>query len=316
MIVCPRVQKRTIRFHYDWTSLFYRMLWGRHIHHGLWDAEECRAAGCAEEGRPIELTRLTRSPEAAQVRLTEALAEAAGIRGGERVLDVGCGLGGSAIQLARRFACRVTGITLSPFQQRWAQAAACWHGVAANTRFCWADAEQVTFPAGSFDVVWSIECTEHLFDKSGFFRRAAEWLKPGGRMAICAWLSADEATPAARQRILDVCEGFFCPSLGTADDYRQWIEAAGLQIGGWNDWTLRVVPTWEICRRRVASPIIRLLARLLGSGTDLFLERFDTLLEAYRSGAMAYGCFAACKPLQADTSGITGTSPAEQVVAC
>ena len=80
------------------------------------------------------------------------------------------------------------------------------------------DAEQADFSAESFDVVWSIECTEHLYDKARFFQRAAAWLRPGGRMAICAWL-AGEALEDQRQvrQVYDVCEGFFCPSLGTCE---------------------------------------------------------------------------------------------------
>ena len=63
--------------------------------------------------------------------------------------------------------------------------------MAGRTEFHCVDAEQAEFPAESFDVVWSIECTEHLYDKARFFRRAAEWLRPGGRMAICAWLAGE-----------------------------------------------------------------------------------------------------------------------------
>ena len=40
MIECPQVQKRSVRFHYDLSTPFYRLLWGEHIHHGLWSADE------------------------------------------------------------------------------------------------------------------------------------------------------------------------------------------------------------------------------------------------------------------------------------
>jgi tocopherol O-methyltransferase len=40
MIVCPSVRKQDIRSHYNLTTLFYRLLWGRHIHHGLWSGDE------------------------------------------------------------------------------------------------------------------------------------------------------------------------------------------------------------------------------------------------------------------------------------
>lgn len=277
MISCATVRKEEIRSHYNLATLFYRLLWGRHIHHGLWDAEE--------------------SATVAAQRLTETLACEAGIRPGEQVLDVGCGMGSSSIHLAKQFDCRVTGVTLSPVQRWWARRAARWHGASATTDFLCGDAERLEFPPQSFDLVWSIECTEHLFDKPAFFRNAAQWLRPGGRMAICAWLAGrDTTTTEARQQVYDVCEGFLCPSLGTAADYVQWFQQAGLTVEKSYDWTSRVWRTWELCAQRVRRTGVRNLARLLDRNQVLFLDRFETILKAYQTGAMEYGCFIARAP--------------------
>ncbi len=273
MIVCPTVRQRDIRSHYNLTTLFYRLLWGRHIHHGLWWADE--------------------SPTVAQQQLTETLAREASIRGGERVLDVGCGMGSSSIYLASQLGCDVTGVTISAVQRRWAQCAARWHNVARRSRFLCEDAEQVAFPPASFDVVWSIECTEHLFDKPRFFRRLAPWLKPGGRVAICAWLAGNTSDSESMLRVHRVCEGFFCPSLGSAEDYTQWIEDAGLRNVRFLDWTASVTRTWEICQERVRRTGVRWLARAVDQNQVLFLDRFQAILEAYQTGAMQYGCFLA-----------------------
>ena len=276
MISCPTVHRSVIRSHYDLTTVFYRLLWGPHIHHGLWEGSE--------------------SPRTAQQHLTETLSRHAGLCGGERVLDVGCGMGGSSIHLARKLGCRVTGITVSPLQRRWATLSAMGRRVSRLTDFQCVDAEQVEFSPETFDVVWSIECTEHLFDKEAFFRRAAEWLRPGGRMAICAWLAGDslDSEDAVRQ-VYDVCEGFFCPSLGTGDDYQGWMSAAGLVPTAYEDWTDRVWRTWEICRQRVARTGMRRIARWIDPNMLLFLDRFETILRAYQTGAMRYGCFIAHK---------------------
>ncbi len=275
MISCSSVQKSEIRSHYNLTTLFYRLLWGRHIHHGLWSGTE--------------------TPSVAQQRLTETLAGEAAIRSGERVLDVGCGMGSSSIHLAKRLDCEVTGVTISSVQWRWAQWAALVHRVRRQARFLCADAEQVALPPESFDVVWSVECTEHLYDKGQFFHRAARWLRPRGRVAICAWLAGDTTDPARRQQVHDVCEGFLCPSLGTEHDYRQWMSEAGLQTIRVMDWTSSVAQTWEICRDRVRRLRVRWLAKVLDINSVRFLDRFDTILEAYRSGAMRYGAFIAHK---------------------
>ncbi|HVU87553.1 MAG TPA: class I SAM-dependent methyltransferase [Pirellulales bacterium] len=276
MIVCPTVRQRDIRTHYNLSTLFYRLLWGRHIHHGLWSGDE--------------------SASVAQQQLTETLAREAGIRDGERVLDVGCGMGSSSIHLASKLDCQVTGVTISAVQRRWAQCAAGWHGVARQARFLCDDAEQVAFPPSSFDVVWSIECTEHLFNKSRFFRRASTWLRPGGRVAICAWLAANTENREAALRVHRVCEGFFCPSLGTVEDYQRWFTAAGLTHCRFLDWTSAVTRTWEICRDRVRRTGVRWLARAVDRNQVMFLDRFEAILQAYQTGAMQYGCFIAERP--------------------
>lgn len=276
MIGIDTVAKRDIQFHYDLSTFFYRLLWGSHIHHGLWDGDE--------------------SPEVAQLNLTDTLASLAEVQPGQHVIDVGCGMGGSSIRLAKRYGAGVTGITLSPVQRLWATAAARMEGVSQQASFRRADAEKVEFEPSSADVVWSIECTEHLFDKPAFFKRAAEWLKPGGRMTICAWLAGPKAVePAGAEQVRRVCDGFLCPSLGSADDYVSWMQNAGLVVEPVRDWTDRVTETWEICRRRVQKTRVRWLARIIDRQTTQFLDDFTTILEAYRSGAMSYGCFVARK---------------------
>jgi tocopherol O-methyltransferase len=279
------VEKGAIRSHYDLATPFYRLLWGPHIHHGLWSEEDA--------ARNVPLV----SPRAAQEHLTDTLAALGGVAAEDRVLDVGCGMGGSSIRLARRLGCRVTGITLSGVQQRWASIAVRWAGVGDRVAIRRADAETVQFPSDSFDVVWSVECTEHLFNKEQFFRRAAEWLRPGGTMAICAWLAADDADrPGPRGEVEAVCEAFLCPSLGTFADYRGWMEGAGLEVVRSEDWTTRVARTWELCDARVKRLGLPWVARFIDRRQADFLEHFGTLLGAYRSGAMRYGAIVARRP--------------------
>ena len=79
------VEKAAIRSHYDLATPFYRLLWGPHIPHGLSSEEDA--------ARPVPLV----SPRAAQEQLTDTLASLGGIAAGDRVLDVGCGMGGSSI---------------------------------------------------------------------------------------------------------------------------------------------------------------------------------------------------------------------------
>lgn len=274
MISYPSLQKVEICRHYDVATVFYRLLWGPNIHHGLWIGEE--------------------SPYVAQRQLTECLAREVEVRPGDRVLDVGCGMGSSSRYLARECQCDVTGITISSVQWQWARWAARVRR-AERVRFLCVDAERVELPPASFDVVWSIECTEHFFDKPQFFQRASRWLRPGGRVAICAWLAGNTDSADLAKQVYDVCEGFLCPSLGAREDYVQWMQDAGLRLIRYHDWTRSVTRTWEVCRDRVRRMRVHYLAKRIDSNLVRFLDRFETILEAYHTGAMEYGCFVAEK---------------------
>jgi tocopherol O-methyltransferase len=279
MISVSGVRKATIRSHYQLGTLFYRLLWGPHIHHGLWDQEESQESALV-----------------AQCQLTDTLADMAKIVESDKVIDVGCGMGGSSIRLARLRGCDVTGVTLSPVQKYWATVSSKLKGVGGKTRFLAEDAEQIVVPENSIDVMWSVECTEHLFDKPAFFERAAKWLRPGGRMAICVWFEGEDTSRAGhRELVEEVCTRFVCPSLGTRVDYAKWITDSGLRVTHSVDWTNRSAKTWEICQHRVQRMHIRRIAQILDKDQVEFIDGFDTLLRAYRTGAMAYGAIVARK---------------------
>lgn len=70
---------------------------------------------------------------------------------------------------------------------------------------------------------------------------------------------------------------------------------AGLVVVDQGIWTRQVERTWEICRNRVERTGVRYIAKILGKNHTLFLNHFDAILNAYRSGAMEYGYFIAEK---------------------
>ncbi len=126
-----------IRKHYDRLSFLYQLLWGEHIHHGYWEDNE-------SVGR-------------AQIQLMERLAEKAAIPVGASVLDIGCGLGGSAFWLAEQYNCRVTGLTISPVQARIATRKAKALGGGNQVQFQVADVNLWRPQPESIDVIWIME---------------------------------------------------------------------------------------------------------------------------------------------------------------
>lgn len=265
-----------VRDHYDRLSGHYRALWGEHIHHGYWEDGE--------------------SPSGAQVKLVERLAARARIPRGGRVLDVGCGVGGPAIWLARNLGCSVLGVTISPVQARMAAERARAEGLSRLARFEVADANRLDFGAESFDAVWVIECSEHLADKARFVESCARALKPGGVLALCAWLRAGEDAPPGHARLVaEVCRGMLCPHLASMTEYQGWMRRCGFAQVEAEDITRRVEQTWGRCAELVSRPEVRAALRLTDRRTRRFVASFAAIRRAYRTGAMAYGVFTARK---------------------
>jgi tocopherol O-methyltransferase len=117
-------------------------------------------------------------------RMNEEMMKMAGIRSSDRVLDAGCGVGGSSFFLASRLRCRVTGITLSERQVAFATSQSLKQQLNQLVDFKQADYAATGLPAESFDIVWGCESTCYADDKSKFIEEAYRLLKPGGRLII------------------------------------------------------------------------------------------------------------------------------------
>ena len=265
---------RAVQRHYDSLSLLYRLFWGEHLHHGYW----------AEPNQ---------SPRSAQEQLVAVLAERAGVEPGEEVLDVGCGYGASGRWLADRLACRVTGITLSRRQARFGRRRNDRLRGGNRPRVLRADAAHLPFPESSFDVVWVVECLEHLEDKPSFIRAAAHRLRPGGRLAVCSWMRGERLGPAGESLVAEVCERFLCPSLATAWDYASWCRESGLRVAFSEELTGRVRPTWDVVVRRVGRPWLAPVKALLHPSNRHFVDGFETIARAMDTRSLTYGLLVA-----------------------
>ena len=116
--------------------------------------------------------------------LTERLGECLGLKAGMRVLDIACGRGTSALFLAERFGCQVTGVDLGAANVEAARAEARIRGLDQRAHFELGDAERLPFEDGAFDAV-ICECAFCLFpDKPMAACEIARVLAHGGQLGL------------------------------------------------------------------------------------------------------------------------------------
>ena len=119
------------------------------------------------------------------VRGREATVELAGraaLESGSRVLDVGCGLGGSARYLAAEHGCQVTGIDLTQEYVDVANALAGMVGLSDKVACRQVSALEMPFDDGTFDVVWTEHVQMNIADKQAFYREIGRVMRPKGTL--------------------------------------------------------------------------------------------------------------------------------------
>lgn len=115
---------------------------------------------------------------------TLELARLAGLRGGERVLDVGGGVGGPARTLAAAYGCTVTVLDLTKAYCRIGERLTELTGLSERVGFRHGSALAMPFADGSFDVVWTQHSSMNIADKERLYAEIRRVLRPGGTLAM------------------------------------------------------------------------------------------------------------------------------------
>lgn len=110
---------------------------------------------------------------------------------GRRVLDIGCGIGGPAFVLARKYGAHVTGIDLEPQLIARARRRATELGLSNLTDFRTVALGPLNFPDRSFDVVFTSGALTQTEDKAGIVAECFRVLRPGGVLTCYDWLKSE-----------------------------------------------------------------------------------------------------------------------------
>jgi cyclopropane fatty-acyl-phospholipid synthase-like methyltransferase len=218
-----------IRAYYDQTWLDYRMLWlnpqNRAIHFGYWDEH-------------------THSHAESLLNMNRVLASHLGIRSGQRILDAGCGVGGSAIWLAKTYDVEIVGITPVAGQVARARHYAQEHRVADRVSFEQQDYTHTTFSDASFDVVWAMESLCHAPDKRLVLAEAKRLLRPDGWLGMVEYMRTSRLYTETDAALLHSwLSGWAIPDLAAAQEWLEWIQELGFHNVQLMDITPNVRPS-------------------------------------------------------------------------
>jgi SAM-dependent methyltransferase len=140
----------------------------------------------------------------------------ADVQAGEQVLDIGAGVGTTAIRLAREHGAHVVAADISPMMREHAVANVAAAGLADQVRVQDADILDLPYPDGAFDVVVA-EAVTMFVDRPRAAAELARVTRPGGRVLATEFCWRRTPTPEARQVFL----GEVCPGL-RFDSVQEW----------------------------------------------------------------------------------------------
>ena len=171
---------------------------------------------------------------------------------GAKVLDVGCGFGGTSRYLAKKLGPKsdVTGITLSPKQVERGTELAAEQGVAENTNFMVMDALKMKFPDNTFDIVWACESGEHMPDKKAYINEMMRVLKPGGTFVMACWSQRDDSevpfTKKDKRDLQYLYEEWTHPYFISVNDFKKLIDDTGVmnEVTTAN-WVKETIASWR-----------------------------------------------------------------------
>ncbi|AAQ00705.1 MULTISPECIES: methyltransferase domain-containing protein [Prochlorococcus] len=221
---------------YDsWTNdRLLEKLWGEHIHLGYY-----------------ENSYKTKDFRQAKIDFVHKLAHWSGLSTlpkGSRIIDIGCGIGGSSRILAKDYGFDVVGITISSEQVKRANQLT---PKELKCHFEIMNALNLKFEDGSFDGVWSVEAGPHILNKQLFADEMLRVLRPGGVLAVADWNRRDYAKKeigflnslVLKQLLNQWSHPDFATIYGFRNNLSDSIYSAGRVET--DDWTKYTIPSWN-----------------------------------------------------------------------
>jgi tocopherol O-methyltransferase len=201
------LKKRIIAYYRETTKKSYLAHWSKEalgLHYGLAD-------------------ETTKSVDEAIINNNRYVADALSVREGMRVLDSGCGVGGTSIWMAKERGAHMVGVTLEPEQAALGTTFARERGVADRVELHPMDFMSTTFPEASFDAAFNIESLCHCADLAFYFAHLRDLLKDGAPYGAMDLFVGD----GAPELVQTVRDGWSMPNWQSVDAVVEALRGAG-----------------------------------------------------------------------------------------
>lgn len=259
---------RDIADYYNQTQNHYQKWWdlnnSKAVHYGIWDESTSNFAE-------------------ALVNTNKMMAGLAGVKKGFRVLDAGCGVGGSSLFLANKYQCKTSGITLSEKQYETALINLKNSKLESLVDFSLQDYTNTNFKDETFDLIFCCESITSAPDKIAFSKEAQRILKPGGKIVIADYFRTKNPNNLKTDFMEKWRLTWSMAKIETFEEYMPKFLSQGFKLINDKDFTNEIKPT---AKRMYYSSILGTIPSVLYNITHPKVSRFGKI--HYKSGYYQY----------------------------
>lgn len=221
---------------------------------------------------------------------TKEFVDLLNLKPGQKVLDIGCGIGGGDFYMAKTYGVEVLGLDLSENMVDIAMERAITEKL-PSVHFEVADATKRSFPEASFDVIYSRDTILHIDDKLAMFKRFHSWLKPGGQLLISDYCCGEKPwTPQFQAYVKQ--RGYI---LYTPSQYGKFIEQAGFCNVRAEDRTAQFIQVIKTELQRAEAIKDQFIEEFCEEDYSDIVNGWRSKLERCNTGDQRWGLFYATK---------------------